>query len=71
MDRKAWWAVVYGVAKSRTQLSNLHTYTPDKVNDTYFIFKKKPVLTFLVGPLSAIQTCIRSLLLFLLSKNIH
>ena len=25
MDRGAWWTTVYGVAKSRTQLSNLHT----------------------------------------------
>ena len=22
MDRRAWWAIVHGVAKSRTQLSN-------------------------------------------------
>ena len=25
MDRGAWWAIVHGVAKSRTQLSNQHT----------------------------------------------
>ena len=25
MDRGAWWATVYGVAKSKTQLS-MHTY---------------------------------------------
>ena len=25
MDRGAWWATVHGVAKSRTQLSELHT----------------------------------------------
>jgi len=24
MDRGAWWAKVYGIAKSRTQLSNFH-----------------------------------------------
>ena len=24
MDREAWWAPVYGVAKSRTQLSHFH-----------------------------------------------
>ena len=27
MDRGAWWATVHGVAKSRTQLSNLHLVT--------------------------------------------
>ena len=27
MDRKAWWGTVYGVAKSRTQLSNFHFLT--------------------------------------------
>ena len=27
MDSRAWWAAVYGVAKSRTQLSNSHTHT--------------------------------------------
>ena len=27
MDRGAWWADVYGVAKSRTRLSNQHTHT--------------------------------------------
>ena len=26
MDRGAWWATVYGVAKSWTQLSNTHTH---------------------------------------------
>ena len=26
MDRGAWWATVYGVAKSRTQLSDQHTH---------------------------------------------
>ena len=25
MDREAWWATVYGVAKSRTQLNNFHS----------------------------------------------
>ena len=25
MDRGAWWATVYGVTKSQTQLSNTHT----------------------------------------------
>ena len=24
MDRRAWWATVYGVTKSRTRLSNFH-----------------------------------------------
>ena len=27
MDRGAWWADVYEVAKSRTRLSNQHTHT--------------------------------------------
>ena len=27
MDRGAWWATVYGVAKSRTRLSNKHTHS--------------------------------------------
>ena len=27
MDRGAWWATVYGVAKSQTRLSNQHTHT--------------------------------------------
>ena len=27
MDGGAWWAIVHGVAKSRTQLSNSHTHT--------------------------------------------
>ena len=26
-DRGAWWAVVHGVTKSRTQLSDTHTHT--------------------------------------------
>ena len=26
MDRGAWWATVHGVAKTQTQLSDLHTY---------------------------------------------
>ena len=26
MDRGAWWATVYGVAKSQTQLSDQHTH---------------------------------------------
>ena len=26
MDRGAWWATVYGVAKSRTQLRDQHTH---------------------------------------------
>ena len=25
MDRRAWWATVHGVTKSRTQLSDYHT----------------------------------------------
>ena len=25
MDREAWWATVYGAAKSRTQLSDFHS----------------------------------------------
>ena len=28
MDRRAPWATVHGVAKSRTLLSNEHTHTP-------------------------------------------
>ena len=27
MDRGAWWATVYGFAKSRTQLSNFYTFS--------------------------------------------
>ena len=27
LDRRAWWATVYGVAKSRTQLINFHFLT--------------------------------------------
>ena len=27
MDREAWWATVHRVAKSRTQLSDQHTYS--------------------------------------------
>ena len=27
MDGGAWWAAVYGVAESWTQLSNTHTHT--------------------------------------------
>ena len=27
IDRGAWWATVHGVAKSRTQLERLRTYT--------------------------------------------
>ena len=27
MDGGAWWAAVYGIAESRTQLSNTHTHT--------------------------------------------
>ena len=33
MDRGAWWATVYGVAKSQTRLSthtHTHTHTPSK-----------------------------------------
>ena len=26
MDRRAWWATVRGVTKSRTRLSDSHTY---------------------------------------------
>ena len=26
MDRGAWWAIVHGVTKSRTRLSDLHFY---------------------------------------------
>ena len=26
MDRGAWWAIVHGVTKSQTQLSNEHTW---------------------------------------------
>ena len=25
MDRGAWWATIYGITKSRTQLSDQHT----------------------------------------------
>ena len=25
MDREAWWAIVHGVAKSRTRLSDFHS----------------------------------------------
>ena len=33
MDRKAWWATVYGVTKSRTQLStHTHTHTQTHTN---------------------------------------
>ena len=28
MDRGTWWATVHGVAKSRTQLSQLHSLSP-------------------------------------------
>ena len=27
MDRGAWWAIVHGVAKSQTQMSDSHTHT--------------------------------------------
>ena len=27
MDREAWWAIVHGVAKSGTRLSDSHTHT--------------------------------------------
>ena len=27
MDKGAWWATVYGIAKSQTQLTNTHTHT--------------------------------------------
>ena len=27
MDRGAWWATVYEIAKSQTRPTNLHTYT--------------------------------------------
>ena len=27
MDREAWWAIVLGIAKSRTRLTNTHTHT--------------------------------------------
>ena len=33
MDRGAWWAVVHGVAKSQTPLSNTHTHTHTHTND--------------------------------------
>ena len=40
MDRGAWWAVVYGVAKSRTQLSDftftVHFYALEKEMATHF-----------------------------------
>ena len=32
-DRKAWQATVYGVTKSWTQLSDLHTHTHTQRND--------------------------------------
>ena len=34
MDRGAWWAIVHGVAKSRTRLSNQHTYPENGLVDT-------------------------------------
>ena len=35
MDRRAWWATVHGVAKSRTQLNTEHTHTTQKVKHPY------------------------------------
>ena len=28
MDRGAWWAIVHGVAKGQTRLSNFHFHVP-------------------------------------------
>ena len=32
MDRGAWWATVYGVAKSQIQLSNSHNTREDSIH---------------------------------------
>ena len=42
MDRGAWWAAVHGVAKSRTQLSNLTLKMVDNIK--IFILMKHPHL---------------------------
>ena len=42
MDRRAWWATVHGVAKSRTQLNTEHTHTTQKVKHLQF---KNVILT--------------------------
>ena len=34
MDREAWWAIVRGVAKSQTGLSNSHTHTHTHTHTT-------------------------------------
>ena len=36
MDRGAWWAVVYGVTKSRTQLSKFHFHFHLVLRGYYF-----------------------------------
>ena len=38
MDRGAWWATVHEVAKSRTQLSDYHTWAHTRGTHSYFEF---------------------------------
>ena len=46
MDRGTWWATVYGVAKSRTPLSE-HTQTPTvKAGLSEWLFEKLEILTW-------------------------
>ena len=49
MDRGAWWAIVHGVAKSRTQLKRLSTHThtwsyPCGYLDSYDLWPHPPTL---------------------------
>ena len=38
MDRRAWWATVHGVTKSRTPLSDQHTKTCPQVAGSNFLW---------------------------------
>ena len=52
VDRGAWWAIVYGVAKSRTQLSDKCSTGDVLVNQmlTKFIFKWSNLLAPILWP---------------------
>ena len=44
-DRGAWWAAVYGVAQSRTQLQRLSSSSSKKMKTLFHTFKWVPGLT--------------------------
>ena len=59
MDRRAWWAIVHGVAMSRTRLSS---YTATALYVRHWAYAGNSKLSVLFFKELAIQVC--SLLLF-------